>query len=178
MVKIYSATPIVIDNAPSGWSSSPVTVTLTADDTGGPGMQKTQYRAVTSGSWTVTTNNQFIVPAPSDHSGDSTITYQYRGEDTSGTLGDTYTCTVNIDTAAPTVTDNAGSGTNNHAVTVTLNASDSRSGIAKTQYRVSGSGTWLDDDQSSSSITPAALPPTSTTPSTTPAMPAPPAVAR
>ena len=150
-IKISTAKPTVIDDASGGWSSTDVTVTLTADDTGGPGIDKTQYRLAGSGTWLDTTANQFTVDAPSDHSNDGANNYEYRALDTDGFASDTGTCTVNIDTSgAPTVTDTRSPSRNTHGwntgdVTMTLNpVSNGGPAIQKTQYRLAGSGTWLD----------------------------------
>ena len=52
--------------------------------------------------------------------------------------------TITLDSTPPTVSDDADSAWHPAAVTVHLTAADSGSGIAKTQYRLDGSGTWLD----------------------------------
>ncbi len=52
---------------------------------------------------------------------------------------------VNIDSTDPTVTNNANSAWHNQPVVVTLTPTDTGgSGVAKTQYRLQGSSTWLD----------------------------------
>ena len=96
-----SVKPTVTDNAPAGWNNTAVTVTLAADDTGGPGIAKTQYRLGGSSTWFDTTSNQFVVAAPTDHSNDGAHSYEYRALDTSGVASDTGSCTVKIDTTTP-----------------------------------------------------------------------------
>ena len=88
--------------------------------------------------------DQFLVAAPADHCNDGTHDYEYQALDNAGNVSGTGTCKVNIDTTNPTVTDNAPHGWSNSDVTVTLTASDTGSGVAKTQYRLASSSTWLD----------------------------------
>ena len=142
-VSIDTAAPTVGDNAPSGWRSVAVTVTLSAADSGGSGFNKTQYRLAGSSTWLDTTANQFIVAAPADHSNDGVDKYEYRALDNAGNVG-TGTCTVRIDTTTPAVTDNAPGSWKKTAVTVTLSPVDGGSGVTRTQYRLSGSGAWHD----------------------------------
>src|SRR5439155_619894 len=59
--------PATTDNAPSGWQSSPVTVTLTAND-GGSGVNVTEYSV--DGNPTYTTGASVSIPAPADGSND------------------------------------------------------------------------------------------------------------
>ena len=103
-----------------------------------------QYRPSGTTGWSDTTANQFLVAAPADHSDDGVHSYQYRAIDNAGFASSIGTCTVKIDTTGPTVTDNAPSGWEKSDATVTLLASDSGCGVAKTQYRLTGSSTWLD----------------------------------
>ena len=138
--------PIVTANAPTGWNKTAVTVTLTASEPGGPGIDKTQYRLVGSSTWIDTTSNQFVVAAPADHSNDGANKYEYRALDTNGNASTIGNCTVKIDTTPPTISDNAPAGWSASPVTVTLSAADSGSGVGKIQYRLSGptTPTWID----------------------------------
>ena len=147
----HTAVPTVSDNAPAGWSNSDVTVTITADDSGGPGITKIQYRVNSPADPTWhnlaridTAHAEFTVTAPTDHSNDGAHAYRYRAIDAAGNVSTTGVCTVNIDTTGPKITANAPSGWKKTAVTVTLKATDSLSGVAKRQYRLASSGTWLD----------------------------------
>ena len=141
-VRIATVKPTVSDNAPTGWSKTAVTVTLTPVDTSGFGIQKTQYRKSGSSTWLDTTANTFVVSAPADHSGDGANVYQYQAIDNNGLASDTGTCTVRIDTTGPTVTDNTDSAWHNSPVTVTLTAADSGIGtIGMIQYRLNGPST-------------------------------------
>src|SRR5207247_7766400 len=66
--------PATTDPAPSGWQSSPVTVTLTAND-GGPGVNVTEYSIDGSPGYTVGTS--VVIPAPADGSNDGAHTIAY-----------------------------------------------------------------------------------------------------
>src|SRR5207247_514863 len=52
------------------------------------------------------------------------------------------TATVRIDTVAPATTDNAPAGWSKTAVTVTLAATDASSGVATTEYKIDGAGSF------------------------------------
>ena len=73
--------------------------------------------------------------------GAKTVEAQYRDAD--GNVLD-LSAGITLDTTKPTISDNAPAGWNAAAVTVTLTAADSGSGVAKTQYRLAGSSAWLD----------------------------------
>ena len=146
-----SVKPLVSDNADTAWHNTAVTVTIAAVDRSGSGISKIQYRLSgpstptwINATWVDATHASFIVSAPSNHSNDGAHAYRYRAIDNAGNMSDTGTCTVNIDTSGPTVSDNAPAGWNNAAVTVTLSAADSLAGLDKTQYRLAGSSTWID----------------------------------
>ena len=143
-VRIDTTGPAVTSDAPTGWSKTAVTVTLNAIDSGSGGVAKTQYRRSGSPTWLDTNSNQFVVAAPASHSNDGANKYECRAIDDLGNASDASICTVKIDTSGPAVTDNAPDGWNKTAVTVILGAADSGSGVVKTQYRPSGSSTWLD----------------------------------
>ena len=66
------------DNAPSGWQSSPVTVTLTAND-GGSGVNVTEYSVDGNPAYTVGTS--VVIPAPADGSNDGAHTIAYFSAD-------------------------------------------------------------------------------------------------
>jgi hypothetical protein len=153
-VNIDTTIPTVTHNAAATWSKVPVTVTLTPADTGGSGVQKTQYRLQGSSTWLDATVNQFVVDAPADHSFDGAHVYEIQALDNAGNPSATGTCTVRIDTTIPTVTSNAPATWSKSAVTVTLTAADTGgSAVLKTQYRLAGSGTWLDATSNQFSVT-------------------------
>ena len=83
-VNIDLTAPTVSDNSDGNWHNQPVTITLTPADTGGSGVGGTQYRLQGSSTWLSATNDQFVVPAPPDGSGDGVHVYQYRALDNAG----------------------------------------------------------------------------------------------
>ncbi|HJW75752.1 MAG TPA: hypothetical protein VJ787_08815 [Thermoleophilia bacterium] len=123
----------------SAWQNAAVVVTLTAEDASG--VAYTEY-SVDGGPWNRGT--KVTIAAPGDHSNDGRHTLAYRSEDTRGTLEATHTTRVSIDTTPPTTTaSGALTGWHNHDVTVTLTATDLRSGVAKTEYTLDGGTTWV-----------------------------------
>ncbi len=124
----------LVASASTGWQNAPVTVTLSASDA--VSGAATTYYTVDGAQQTYST--PFTVSAEGSHH----ITYW--SVDAAGNTEAPGSGYVNIDTTAPTVTDNAGAAWHDAAFTVTLTPSDgSGSGIAATQYRPQGSQTWL-----------------------------------
>ena len=126
----------------AGWfHTSPVTVTLTADDGSGSGVSAgdTWYRLQGAASWT-TYATAFAVSTP------GSTTYEFYSKDAAGNLETPKTVTVKIDTIAPTtgasgLQSSATSGWINHSQSVTLTPSDSGgSGLAATYYTLDGGG--------------------------------------
>ncbi|MDX6411825.1 MAG: large repetitive protein, partial [Gaiellaceae bacterium] len=135
-VRIDMTAPVTTDAAPTGWSSSPVLVTLAATDAGGSGLARTEYK-LDGSEWS--TGNILIVGAPADHSNDGTHTLQYRSIDAAGNTEAEKTTTVRIDTTAPVTNSDEPAGWSNADVTVTLSATDpGGSGVATTEYRLDG----------------------------------------
>ena len=146
-VNLDPTAPTVSDDAGTAWHKSDVTVHLDRLlDTGGSGLAGTQYRLQGASTWTTAAGNAFVVPAPADHSGDGAWTYEYQAQDVAGNLSAIHTCTVKIDTTAPTTTA-SGLQTDNHSgwrsssQTVTLTPSDALSGPGTTYYTVNGGTT-------------------------------------
>ncbi len=142
VVKIDSTPPIttapgLASTAGSSWSSAtPRPVSLAAGDTGS-GLLATYYTLDSGGQQTYT--------SPLSISGEGLHTVTYWSLDTAGNIEQPHTGFVGIDTTPPTVSDNSDGAWHDAGVTVTLSPSDpGGSGIAKTQYRLQGSGTWLD----------------------------------
>ncbi|HTX70183.1 MAG TPA: YCF48-related protein, partial [Thermoleophilia bacterium] len=142
-VNIDTTLPTVADDADSAWHRVAVTVRLTPSDGGGSGVAGTQYRAQ-GGAWLDATGNAFTVPAPADGSGDGARVYQYRALDGAGNVSATHSCTVWIDTQAPTTTaaglaDDDLSGWTTTSRTVELTPDDGTgSGASVTTYAVDG----------------------------------------
>jgi len=114
---------------PASWSNRAVAVTLTAGDTGGPGIAKIQYRLGGSSTWlgaTVvdTTHWRFVVAASPDHSNDGTHVYECRALDSAGVASSIITHTVKIDTAGPTIAGKAVKGRVGYAVSLNYRITD------------------------------------------------------
>ena len=139
-VRIDTTAPVTSDNAPTGWANTAVTVTLTATDTGGSGVAKTEYSVDGAAAWT--TGASVSVPAPADHSNDGLHTVSYRSTDSLGHVEATKTATVRIDTTAPVTSDDAPTGWSNGPVTVALSATDVGAGVAATEYKLDGAASW------------------------------------
>ena len=143
-VNIDTTLPVVADDADSAWHRSAVTVHLTPADNGGSGVAGTQYRAQGGGAWLDAAGNAFVVPAPADGSGDGARVYQYRALDGAGNVSATHSCTIWIDTQAPSTTasglaDDDLSGWTSASRTVELTPDDGMgSGVAVTTYSVDG----------------------------------------
>jgi parallel beta-helix repeat protein len=137
-VTTASATP-----APgaAGWNTTNVLVTLTAtDNTGGSGVQSIRYSL--SGaqvSSVVVAGNPVTVTITAE----GTTSLSYAASDVSGNVEATKSLTINIDktppvtVAAATPASNAA-GWNSSNVTVTLNATDSGSGVQSIRYWLNG----------------------------------------
>jgi hypothetical protein len=97
---------------------------------------------IDSGSWV--TGTSFSLPAYANHSNDGLHTVSYRSTDAAGNTETAKSVIVRIDTTGPTVGSSVPAGWSKAAVTVTLSPVDGGSGVAKTQYRAKGAGTWLD----------------------------------
>ena len=125
-------------------AQQPVTVHLSPADAGGSGLAGTQYRLQGSSTWLAAAGNAFVVPAPTDGSGDGLRVYQYRALDNAGNSSATGTCTVWIDASAP-VTTATGLAADQYSSwrttsqTVTLSADDGMgSGVTQIYYTVDG----------------------------------------
>jgi hypothetical protein len=140
-VNIDAAPPTTsVSGLDSAWSNGPVTLTFSATDIGS-GPASTQYSTDNGTTWT--TGTSVTIPAPSDGSGDGLHTVLYGSTDNFGHVETPKSCTVGIDTTAPTTTQSgADMAWHSSDVTVSFTGSDgSGSGVAYTQYRVDG-GAW------------------------------------
>src|SRR6187551_161731 len=93
-VRIDTTLPTTTNDAPAGWRSVPVTVTLTPADALS-GIASTQYR-IDGGSFQ--SGTAISVPAPADHSNDGVHTIEYHSTDNAGNAEPLQTTTVRIDT--------------------------------------------------------------------------------
>ena len=140
VVKIDTSAPTASQTgADSAWHRTPVTVTFSGSDAVS-GFACSQYK-VDGGDWT--TGGSVVIAAPADGSNDGSHAVLYRSVDVAGNAGPAQSCTVLIDRSAP-VTTASGDDTawSNVPVTVTFTSTDTRSGIALTQYSLDGGTTW------------------------------------
>ncbi|MGQ9586961.1 MAG: OmpL47-type beta-barrel domain-containing protein [Thermoplasmata archaeon] len=122
------------------WWSSDVTVTLTADDGAGSGVDITVY--IVDGGYEQTYSSPFVV------SGEGSHVVEFLSKDVAGRNETLASISFSIETVAPTTTcaldGTMGSdGWYVSSVTVTLTATDDPggSGVAQTMYRI-GTGAW------------------------------------
>ena len=132
--------PTATDNAPVTWSKNPVTVTLTSADSGGSGVQKTQYRLQPSTTWVDAPGNQFVVPAAAN---EGLHVYEYQALDNAGNASAMGTCTVRIDTAPPVTTATGLQAADtvgwiNGSQSVSLSGADTGSGVNATFFTLDG----------------------------------------
>ncbi len=147
----YFANPLAVDavapktsvtGAGAGWHDKAATLTFSAkDNAGGTGVAYTRYK-IGAGAWT--TAARVTVPAPVSHAYDGVHTILFRSVDDTGNKEKVKSCTVKIDTAAPTTSvKGAGARWHHTAVTLTFSALDQAgaSGVASTRYKLDA-GSW------------------------------------
>jgi hypothetical protein len=134
-ILLDTAAPTTTDDAPSGWqAASSATVTLSASDATS-GVAATQYKLDDATGWSSGTSVAV--------SGEGAHTIKYRSVDAAGNTEETESCTVKLDTVAPTTGDDAPSGwQKSSSATVHLTAGDATSGVATTDYSTDGGATW------------------------------------
>ncbi len=144
--------PLATSPTSAWWNASQMVSLVASDTLSGPVAGGTTYR-VRNGNLTIYEN-----PFEIDRPGSTEITY--RSIDRAGNVEATRTAYLNIDTTDPTVsatpTPKRASGWYNTAVTVSVTASDTPSGIATLQYRESSSPTWVDVEGGQFALTTAA----------------------
>jgi large repetitive protein len=137
-VRIDTTLPVTTDDAPSGWRTSAVTVTLTANDALS-GIASTQYR-VDGGAFQ--SGASIVVPAPADHSNDGVHTIDYRSTDVAGNVEPLHSAMVRIDTTLPSgsVSAPAGGTHVNGVVAISAAAADVPSGVTSVTFLVRPNG--------------------------------------
>lgn len=121
----------------AGWYTGTVTVTLSATDSGGSGLEGIYYR-VNGGNWT-----KYTVPVTL--SSDGTYAIEYQARDNFGNVEEVRTRTVLLDATKPladAALPSADGGWHNSAVRINLTAEDAGSGVYVIQYRLDG-GAWV-----------------------------------
>ena len=130
--RVDNTPPTTTDDAPSGWQSSPVTVTLGASDAGS-GPSETEY-SVDGGSFQAGTSVD--IPAPADGSNDGSHTIAYFSTDVAGNIEAVHSTDVLVD-ASPPGTRPTDPGAYLRG-TVTLSATASaRAGVASVAFQYS-----------------------------------------
>ncbi|HEX6131802.1 MAG TPA: Ig-like domain-containing protein, partial [Actinomycetota bacterium] len=142
--RIDNTAPIGIMNDPGSPLRGAVSLTSTADDPGGSGVDTVVYHY--TGPETGTTSGTWATDSIADGLYDLhvVVTDVAGNVTTSNVVGGR-----RVDNTPPSTTDNAPSGWQSSAVTVTLSPSDGGSGVSNTTYAVDGgapvSGTWATD---------------------------------
>ena len=131
LVRIDNTAPDTSDDAPAGWVTGPVSVTLTAHDSLS-GVAAT-FRSLNGGA-----PGAYLAPIVISSEGTNTVTYG--STDTVGRTEATRTATVRIDNTAPSTTSNVQSSYTTTA-TIIFSATDLLSGVASTMWRLDG-GSW------------------------------------
>lgn len=125
---------------PNTWTNGSVNVTITHGTDALSGVQKSQYRIGTSGSW-VDYNQSFTI------SSEGLQEVYARTIDNFGNISSVASSTARVDKTAPTTpsisTSHTGWTSSNVQVTVT-SGNDGLSGVQKTQYKIGPGGTWTD----------------------------------
>jgi hypothetical protein len=134
---IDRAAPTTTDDVPSAYVNHNVTVTLTASDTGGSGVDKTYF--TTDGSKPSTSSTAYD-PSNKPVLTSDGQTIKYCSTDKAGNEEAAHSATAHIDVSAPTTTDNVPSAQATSSITVTLTPTDTGgSGIDKTYFTTDGS---------------------------------------
>jgi peptidoglycan/xylan/chitin deacetylase (PgdA/CDA1 family) len=126
-----------------GWYTGPVTVSLSASDSGTSGVFATHY--TTDGSEPTVASPVYTGPFTVSASGATTV--KFRSWDNANNVEATKSQTIQIDSTAPTsaISCNSSSCPSwfNAPVTVGLSATDSQSGVASIHYTTDGSDPTL-----------------------------------
>jgi len=133
-LKIDKTPPEIEDDSPSGWYKEDIIVTLSASDSMS-GIAATYYCV------TQTNNCDPNISGNTINVSEEGRNYiNYYAEDNAGLTSAVKTAEVLIDRTPPNTIDNAPAVWVNKDVTVTLSATDSASGVAKTFYSIDGAG--------------------------------------
>jgi hypothetical protein len=136
-VSIDSAAPTVTDDAPAGWSTGDVTVTLRATDA--EGVASIDYLLTAADGGTASTSvaaDTAKVPVTVE----GTTTIGYSAIDVAGNRSGSRTATVRIDRTLPSTTATYNAGVSSVPVTMTLSAVDAVSGVGSIWYRAGAGG--------------------------------------
>jgi len=136
-VKIDLTDPVTTQSGADGaWHARPVTVTFSATDAGGSGLDYTEYSLDGGTTWRH--------GASLTLSEDGVYQIAYRSADIAGNVETARTATVRVDVTAP-VTKQSGASADwqNQDVRVVFSAADGTSGVRATRYSTDGGATWM-----------------------------------
>src|SRR5207244_109880 len=133
--------PTTSDDAPGGWQSNPVTVTLTGSD-GGSGVNVTEYSV--DGNPTYTAGTSVSIPAPADGSNDGAHTIAYFSADNAGNIETIKSTTVLIDATPPACPSCSAADYLRGTVNLSASPDTGGSGIQSVafEYAPAGGSTW------------------------------------
>jgi hypothetical protein len=134
--RVDNTPPSTSDDAPSGYSSSDVTVHLSASDSGS-GVSVTEY-SVDGGGFQA--GSSVTIPAPSNGSNDGTHTISYFSADTAGNIEATKSTTVQIDATPPVCPSCTASDYMRGTETLSASPSGSLSGIKSVTFEYADAG--------------------------------------
>ncbi|HEY8628684.1 MAG TPA: Ig-like domain-containing protein [Gaiellaceae bacterium] len=134
--RVDNTPPSTSDDAPSGYSSSDVTVNLSANDSGS-GVSVTEY-SVDGGGFQA--GSSVTIPAPSNGSNDGTHTISYFSADVAGNIEATKTTTVQIDATPPVCPACTANDYLRGTETLRANPSSSLSGIKSVTFEYANAG--------------------------------------
>ena len=139
--QVDTAAPTTTDDVPGGWRTAPVSVTLTAGDgAGGSGVDKTYYEIGSSPATPTTSSAVYDAGSKPVLADGQKISYF--SVDVAGNAETPHTSVAaQVDTAAPTTTDDVPTGWQSAPVSITLTATDGAggSGVDKTYYEIGSS---------------------------------------
>ena len=139
-IRIDTTPPTTTDNSNVLWHRS-FLLKLSAGDSGGSGLDSTEYR-INGGGWQ--TGTSVRLPTRGGQKGrasrDGDYLVEYRSTDNAGNAEQIKSCQVLIDDTPPVTTDNSD-GLPHKSFRLQLTATDALSGVAATYYQIDG-GPW------------------------------------
>jgi photosystem II stability/assembly factor-like uncharacterized protein len=130
-----TAPPQTLDNADWGWHRHAVTITLTANDTGGSGLAGTRFSS--DGGTTWQSGASIAAPAPPGQANDGVHSFLYRSSDNAGNVEATEICGVGIDTLGPVcAAPKKAIADSGKSVIIRFKANDGTSGVARATIKI------------------------------------------
>ncbi len=135
---VTSAPTTSVSGADAAWHAGDVSLNFASASFG---VTDTQYSLDGGATWTSGTSA--VIPAPVDGSNDGVHTVLYRSVNGAGLTETPRSCTVKIDTGAPTTSvSGADDAWHDSDVTLHFSGSDAGSGVNSTEYSLDGGATW------------------------------------